>query len=87
MRIPTALLLALGVHGLHGCGPGDVVEIDGRRTSERPTLPVRPNATVTDRLPMTQRPAQGAAGQGAAGPAQEVPDPARGSAPSAAQLA
>lgn len=87
MRIPTALLLALGVHGLLGCGPGDVVEIDGRRTSERPTLPVRPNATVTDRLPLTQRPVQGAAGQGAAGPAQEVPDPARGSAPSAAQLA
>ena len=68
-----------GAIALTGCGPGEVVEIDGRRTSERPTLPVRPDAKVTERLPLRQRP-------GAAKPSEPV-DPARGSAPSGAELA
>jgi hypothetical protein len=75
---PVAVVL-LGAISLLGCGPGEVAEIDGRRTSERPTLPVRPGATVTERLPLRQRP-------GAAAATQPV-DPARGSAPSGAELA
>lgn len=75
---PLAAAL-LGAIALLGCGPGDAAEIDGRRTSERPTLPVRPGATVTDRLPLRQRPE-------APGTTQPI-DPARGSAPSGAELA
>ena len=78
-RHATVVTALLGALTLFGCGPGEVVEIDGRRTSERPTLPVRPGATVTERLPLRQR-------SDAAGPAQPV-DPARGSAPSGAELA
>ena len=74
------VLLGLGLYLAASCGPGEVVEIDGRRTGERPSLPVRPDATITDRLPLTQRPA-------AAAGSQAPRDPARGSAPSATELA
>ncbi|MDG1986033.1 MAG: hypothetical protein P8M11_15880, partial [Planctomycetota bacterium] len=72
--------LALGAALVVGaCGPGGTVEIDGRRTSEKPSLEVKLGAGVTERLPLRQA---------ASAPSAAPPtDPARGSAPSGAELA
>ena len=75
----AACLALTAVFAVSGCGPGAAAEIDGRRTSERPSLPVRPGATVSQRLPLRERPP--------ANSGRRAPDPAQGSAPSGAELA